>query len=132
MAKIGNFGKVIVFSVSNKKILTFEKLNQSITAKWNNHARIGNKPKSEFLGADLRSVSFTITLHAQHGVKPRKTMEAIEKAIETGRVEKLVIGGKAVGKNKWKITNMSESWDVVLSKGELAKATLSLTLEEYV
>lgn len=132
MAKIGNFGKLIVFSVSNKKILTFEKLNQSITGKWNNHARIGNKPKSEFLGADLRSVSFTITLHAQHGVKPRKTMEAIEKAIETGRVEKLVIGGKAVGKNKWKITNMSESWDIVLSKGELAKATLSLTLEEYV
>lgn len=132
MAKIGNFGKLIVFSVSNKKILTFEKLSQSITGKWNNHARIGNKPKSEFLGADLRSVSFTITLHAQHGVKPRKTMEAIEKAIETGRVEKLVIGGKAVGTNKWKITNMSESWDVVLSKGELAKATLSLTLEEYV
>lgn len=129
---IGNLGKLIVFSVSDKKILTLEKLNQTVSGRWANHNIIAKKPKSEFLGADLRSLTFTITLNAQHGVKPRKTMEAIEKAIETGRTEPLVIGGKNIGKNKWKIIKMSESWDTILSKGELLKATLSLTLEEYI
>lgn len=69
--------------------------------------------------------------YAQHGVKPRKTMENIEKAVEKGQVENLIVGGAKVGKNKWKITQMTEAWDIVMNCGEVQKATLNLTLEEY-
>jgi hypothetical protein len=58
-------------------------------------------------------------------------MESIENAIEKGQVESLVIGAAKVGKNKWKITQMTEAWDTVMNKGELLKATLNLSLEEY-
>ncbi|NNJ28682.1 phage tail protein [Lacrimispora defluvii] len=95
------------------------------------HKRIGKKPQSEFLNPNLQGLTFTIVLNAQHGVRPRKTLEAIEKAIESGRVESLVIGAAKVGKNKWKITQMSETWDTILAHGELVKASLNLTLEEY-
>lgn len=131
MAQIGNFGKLIVFETSDKKILNFNEFQKTVSGNWAKHDRVGKKPLSEFLGANLQQVTFTITLNAQHGVKPRKTMESIEKAIEKGQVENLVIGGAKVGKNKWKITQMTEAWDTVLTAGELMKATLNLTLEEY-
>lgn len=132
MAKVGSFGKIIVFKTNDKSILTFNEFKQTVSARWAKHDRIGKKPKSEFLGADLREASFVIELNAMLGVKPRKQLEKIEKAIENGTVENLVIGGKKVGKNKWKITNMSESWNYVMSKGELVKASGQITMEEYV
>lgn len=132
MAKVGSFGKVLVFKTNDKSILTFNEFKQTVSARWAKHEQIGKKPKSEFLGADLREVSFAIELNAMLGVKPRKQLEKIEKAIENGTVENLVIGGKKVGKNKWKITNMSESWNCIMSKGELVQASCQITMEEYV
>jgi phage protein U len=132
MAKIGNLGKTIIFSTSDKKILTFNSFEQTVSGRWATHDRILKKPQSEFLGADLRKITFKITLNALHGVKPRYTLVALNKMVETGATEPLVIGGKKIGKYKWKMLSASESWDVVLSKGELMKATVSITLEEYV
>ncbi|MGG7200769.1 phage tail protein [Clostridium butyricum] len=132
MSKIGNLGKQIVFKTSDKKILTFNDFKQSVSGRWAVHERIGEKPRSEFIGPGLRSISFTIVLSASNGVRPRKTLEKIEKMIEEGTVEYLIIGGKKVGNNKWKISDMSETWDVIYSKGQLARATASITLEEYI
>lgn len=131
MAKIGNFGKLIVFETSDSRVLNFNDFQKTVSANWGKHDRIGKKPLSEFLNPELQTLTFTITLNAQHGVRPRKTMESIENAIEKGQVESLVIGAAKVGKNKWKITQMTEAWDTVMNKGELLKATLNLSLEEY-
>ena len=132
MSKIGNLGKQIVFKTSDKKILTFNDFKQSVSGRWAVHERIGEKPRSEFIGPGLRNISFNIVLSVSNGIKPRKTLEKIEKMIEEGTVEYLIIGGKKVGYYKWKITDMSETWDVIYSKGQLARATASITLEEYI
>lgn len=132
MAQIGNLGKKIIFSTSDKKILNFNDFQQSVSGKWAVHERIQKKPKSEFLGADLRKITCKITLSAMHGVKPRNMLNMIHAMIEKGTPEKLIIGGKKVGANKWVISSASETWDVLMNKGELIKATVSITLEEYV
>lgn len=129
--EIGHFGKKIVFSTSDKKVLTPSQFTQKVSGEWSNQKRIGKKARKEWNGPGLRSLTFKIVLDATHGIKPRKTMENIEKAIEKGNAEKMVVGGKAIGKNKFVITNMSESWDVMYNGGELARATLSVTMEEY-
>lgn len=131
MAQIGNFGKLIVFETSDSKVLNFNNFQKTVSANWGKHERIGKKPRSEFLNPELQSITFTIVLNAQHGVRPRKTLESIERAVEKGQVETLVIGSARVGKNRWKIIQMSETWDTIYEHGELAKATLNLTLEEY-
>lgn len=131
MAQIGSFGKLIVFETSDSRVLNFKDFQKTVSANWGKHERIGKKPLSEFLNPQLQGITFTVTLNAQHGVRPRKTLENIENAIESGRVESLVVGAGKVGKNRWKITQMSETWDTILSHGELMKATLNLTLEEY-
>ena len=128
---IGNLGKGIVFETSDKKILTFNDFNQKVSGRWSKHDVIGGKPKSEFNGADLRKITFSIVLDAQFGVKPRSVMEKIENMVENGTVEQLVIGSKKVGKNKWKMTDISEAWDVIYNGGQLARASVSISLEEY-
>ena len=131
MATIGNIGKAIIFSTSDKKILNFSDFQQTVSGRWALHERILKKSQSEFLGPDLRKVTFKIVLNATHGIRPRKTMEAMEKMVEKGTTEPLVIGGKKVGKYKWKMLSINETWDVIMNKGELVKATVSITLEEY-
>ncbi len=131
MARIGNFGKLIIFETSDKKILNFNSFQRTISGNWATHERIGKKPKSEFLNPNLQSLTFTIILDAMHGVRPRKTLDIITDVVEAGIVEDVIVGGQKIGKNKWKITQMGETWDVVLDGGELLRATLNLTLEEY-
>lgn len=132
MATIGNLGKLITFEVSSKKVLTFRNMTQTVKGRWATHTVIGKKPVSEFLGADQRTLSLTIFLSATHGVKPRKTIKKIEEAVEKGKSYKLVIGGEQVGKNKWVITDMSETWGDIISDGCLVSANLTINLAEYV
>lgn len=132
MAQIGNLGKLIVFEVSSKKVLTFGKMTKTVKGRWTSHAVIGNKPVSEFLGPDQGNISFPIFLTVNHGVRPRTTIEKIEKAIESGTPLSFVIGGKKVGSNQWVITDMSETWDEIIQDGRLVSAHLTLNLAEYV
>lgn len=130
-ATIGNIGKTIVFEVNEEKILNFNRLTKTVKGRWASHPRVGKKPKKQFLGPDGASLAFAITLNAQHGVKPYKTLKRIEKAVKKGTPKKVVIGKKSLSNNRFVITEVSETYDRVLNKGELLKATCDITLEEY-
>ncbi len=131
MASIGNFGSSITFQTSDSKILNFTGFKRDVSARWVDHARIGDKPLKQFLGPDAAKVTFSITLDARHGVKPRSTLTKIEKCVTSGTPEYLVIGGTKVGSNKFVMTAISETWNEIYNKGELVRASLDVTLEEY-
>lgn len=128
---IGHIGKTVIFETSDRKILNFTKMQRTVKGRWASHSRIGKKPKKQFLGPDADQLTFSITLNAEHGVRPRKTIENIEKLIRTGKPQTVVIGSKKVGSNKYAITEISESWETILNKGEVVKITCDITLEEY-
>ena len=132
MAQIGNLGKLIVFEVSSDKVLTFRNMTQNVSGRWTIHNPIGKKPQGEFLGPGQRKGTLPIYLSVNHGVKPRSTIEKIEKAVEKGEPFPLVIGGKKLGDNQWVITDMSETWGDIIKDGRLVSANISLTLAEYV
>lgn len=129
---VGNLGKLITFEVSSRKVLTFDQMQRSVKGRWATHDVIGGKVKSEFLGADVASITLPIYLSAMHGVRPRRTIELINDAIESGQYFTFVVGGRAVGRYQWRITSSSETWDKVILNGILVEAKLTLTLEEYV
>lgn len=131
MGEIGHFGKDLIFSTSDKKILTFGNFTQKVSARWGTHNIIGSKPHKEFNGPDSRRVTFEMTFDAIYGVKPRKMLETLEKMVENGTVDYLVIGGRKIGDNRFYISSMSETWDVVYNRGQLERATVSVTMEEY-
>lgn len=88
-------------------------------------------PRSEFQGPDLDETTVTAILSAEHGVKPRATIERLEAAARSGEVDYLIIGGKRVGTGKVYISSISEEWDTIWNKGELVKATINITFAEY-
>lgn len=132
MGWIGNFGNRIVFETSDRRILAFTNMTQKVSGKYSKHSVIGQKDRPEFTGPGNRNLSFKIVLDATRGIRPREVMERIEAAVETGEVEYLVIGGKPMGKNKFYISSVSEAMDVVLCGGEIARASLNISMEEYV
>jgi len=131
MGVIGNFGSRITFETSDRKILTFAGMTQKISGKYAKHSVIGQKDKPEFTGSGSRNINFKIMLDVTLGIRPREIMDRIEEAVENGEVEYLVIGGRPVGRNKYYITSVSEAFDVVMSHGEIARATLTISMEEY-
>lgn len=128
---VGKYGDVI-FETSDKRILAFHSFTQKITGRWGNHMVIGKKEVSEFNGPGKRKISFKMTFNAALGIRPREMLEKLEEIVETGKVDYLMIGGKPVGENRFMINNISETWDVVYSGGELAKASVAVSMEEYI
>ena len=128
---VGNLGSLIAFEVSSDKIQTFNSLSREVKGRWTTHDVIGNKARSEFLGADLSDMSFSITLSANHGVRPRDTLERIEQAVENGEHFPFVLGGKMIGRYDWKITSVSESYDKIIADGCVVQAKVNITLQEY-
>ena len=128
---IGTLGPNLIFTVSDDYVLTFSGMTRDVSGRWATHEAPGTKPKAEFLGPGLQSVSLPITLSSNLGVKPRLMLDLVEQMVETGDSEYLILGYRPVGKNRFRVTGSSETWDVIYNQGELARAKLTLTLEEY-
>ena len=58
-------------------------------------------------------------------------LERLERMVEEGAVEYLVIGGRKIGDNRFFIQNISEAWGTIYNRGELERATVTVTMEEY-
>lgn len=128
---VGNWGTEIVFRVSEKQVKTFQNLNRTVGSEWATHSRIGLKDQSEFLRPTLQKITFSMTLDATLGVRPRATLDHMAELAERGIVNTMVVGGRRVGRYRWKITDISETWDTVLNGGELLRATVNVTMQEY-
>lgn len=126
---VGYFGDV-VFQTSDKRILSFRDFKLNASSSWGEHKRNGMKPEWEFLGPNSEKVSFVVVLDANYGVSPRTVIERLTEYVESGTISVLVIGGKKIG-TKWRATSLSSDWGHIMSGGELAKASATLTLEEY-
>ena len=127
---IGSFGSV-VFTVSDNKILTFSGLAGSAGADWAQHATVGGKPKSQYIGPKLRKYDFEIELNAQLGVRPRAMLEQLQQMAEGNGVYWLIVGGAPIAQNPFKLVEVSDEWETVLNRGELARCKVKLTVEEY-
>ena len=128
---IGNWGSDVIFTTSDLKILTFNDFSQTVGSDWATHSRIGQKDRVEYLRPKLRKVTFGIVLDAMLGVRPRTVLEMMEDHAEKGHVFPLVIGCKRVGRYQWRMTEVGETWEEILNRGELVKAKLNISMEEY-
>lgn len=122
----------IRFRVSDHYALTIRNMKHEISASWNTLDRIGLKPITEYGGPNLQAMSFEIILDASLGVKPRKMLQKLEQMAEGNEAYDLVLGRRLIGKNKWIITKCSMAYDVILRGGQIYKATVNLSLQEYV
>lgn len=131
MGVVGNFGNSIIFETSDRKILTFSGMTQKVSGKYAKHSVSGQKDRPEFTGPGNRSISFKMLLDVNLGIRPREVIASIEEAVENGETEYLVIGGRPVGQNRYYISSVSETLDVIMNRGEIVRASLQVSMEEY-
>ena len=111
---IGSFAG-ISFSVSESRVQTFSEMTRETASRWNTHEVIGAKPKQEFLGPDLDSMSFS---------------KRLRQFCSDGEVDNLIIGGQNFG--EYLIESVSETYNVVNNRGEIVQASVDVSLKEYV
>ncbi len=129
--RIGNWGSGIKFQTSDDRVLTFKNMKHSFSANTQKHNVLGGKkPKLEFTGPDLETVTFTIELNALLCRKPRAVEEQLLKRAQNGQYYPLVIGGTRILKQAI-ITKMSSGYDIVLKKGEIYSMKIDVTMMEY-
>lgn len=114
------------------KVRNMQDLKVGVSARWENSDIHLQKPRSQFSGPALDTATFTIMLDVKLGMKPRAEIEKLQKYCLEGKVMPFQIGGKKLGRNKWKITQIEQDWQHIDNKGLLHKAGLSITLEEYI
>lgn len=127
---VGTYGSV-VFETSDSCVLTPNSLQRTAGSSWAIHKLHGRKPRVEYLSPELRKVTFKLTLLATLGVRPRQMLEKLATISETRQAYPLIIGGRPLSDHPFRLTAISEAWDMVYNRGELVKATVSATLEEY-
>ena len=104
-ARVGSFGDII-FQVNSRTVLTPKKLTHTASVSYGSHSMLSGKPRLQYIGPSLEEVKLEIVLRADFGAKPVCELPMV-------------------------ITDISETWDTILSRGELWQASVNLTLKEY-
>lgn len=120
------------FTVSNKKIDTFQDFQSSSAFDTENQELLGKKPSTVGKGSGLDSMSFVIVLMATLGVNPRKELEQWQELLSAGVAYPFILGKKPFGKNKWLLKGADASDYMIDSEGLILSLKLSLKFEEYV
>lgn len=128
--QIGSLGDVI-FTVSSKLIRTIDDLTRSSAPRWTNHDVHLQKPKSQFIGPGLDTISFTIRFDARLGVEPRKEADRLINLAQKGKPVAFAIGGKKLGTYLWKLMNVEQGYTRVDNRGNVLVMDVTISLEEY-
>lgn len=129
--KVGSWGDIIKFSVSEDKILTFSGMKHSTPVQVQTHTRVNGKPKLQFVAPGLDTVSFTMELHGMYCRKPKKTEDLLRNAAQSGTYAPLVVGNRTILRQAI-ITSLSSSYDEVIMDGRVLSMKIDVTLTEYV
>ena len=130
MAKLGSFGS-LVFSVSENTVKTFDQIAWKTSAKYATHDRHIKADLLEFLGPEPGTIGFKMAFSVMHGNNPLKEVKKINKMVNQGIVERLVIGGKVYGSYKWVILSASSTMKRYDNKGNCWAATVDVSMKEY-
>lgn len=128
---IGCLGEVAFYTKGSNEIQTFSDLTRTLSAKYSGHDRHGQRTLTEFTGVDTEKLTFNITLSAFLGVSPKKAMKQLENYLTSGEAVSFVLGKKTIGKYRWNITGLTETYQHMDNKGNVFTVDLKVTLQEY-
>lgn len=128
--RVGCLGD-IAFEVSADTVRTVSNVVWSGSANYSIHARHLSDGLVEFTGTAPAEISFDIVLSAYLGVNPMEDIHKIRDYTAKGLAMPLVIGSTAYGNYRWVIKSYKVKMQAFTSSGDLASATVSLSLIEY-
>ena len=127
---IGYMGSV-VFVVSSHYMITTSQVQRQDSGRWTEHDLIHKKPVSQFKGPGLGKISFKLQLRADHNVSPSSQLRILRQMCDSGAVFPLVIGGRPVSQNYWRLDALSQDENFYSPTGKLIQTNVSVSLTEY-
>lgn len=127
---IGTFGSK-KFSVSSKKIYTFNGLELSTSINTEESENGSGKPTVKKTSGASDGLSFSITL-TNDNVNVRREIDDWINIQNKGTAYYMIFGKEKYGKNKWLVTSISVSDQEFLQNGIMRKATLNISFKEKV
>lgn len=124
----GSFGPV-AFEASSSKVKTWSGLSREHKGRYAVHEVLGATPRLEFLAPEISPTTFTVRLDSGLGASPAADLEELAELCRTGRVERLVLGGRNLGPHV--LEGVKESWRRLGPGGVVLVAEAELTLKEY-
>ena len=125
---VGSLGNY-VFLTSSIYTKTYNSFSRSMSSRWIEHKIIGEKPKLQFDGIDLKQIELSIHLNRFFKVDIPKEKEKLEKYMEEGKVLRLIIGGEKIG--NYVITSLNEEHKAFNAIGKVTKMDIKVSLKEY-
>ena len=131
MAQVGSLGG-IVFTVSDRQIMTLQSASASGSASITEHKRHGGASIAEFTGSALGKMKLTFKVARQLGYEPGDMINLVQNYCQSGAVLSLTIGRTRYGRSgRWLIA----SWSVAMKRhdknGTLSEADITVNLTEY-
>lgn len=121
----------IVFEVSSRTLETIDNMTWSGSARYSVHQRHLTSSLTEFTGRTPDKITFNIILNAFLGVNPETEIAKIWSYERNGTAVPLVVGDKAYGFYRWNIVSHNTKVKTHDARGNIASATVSVTLQEY-
>lgn len=91
----------------------------------------GSIPATYIKGMDLGSLSIELRLNAEHGVNPRKEIDAWQAIVQAAQPHKFILGAAPLGKHQWLLTGASPREIRLSNDGGMLSCQLSLSFAEY-
>jgi hypothetical protein len=120
------------FSVSSNKIYTFDGFKLSGDIQTESQDLDGKKPSTYIKGPGLENISFTILLDSRFGINVRQEIDEWRAIRDAAVQQNFILGGKPVSQNKWLLKNVSVDAKNIDANGNITKAALELSFEEFV
>lgn len=121
-----------IFSVSPNRIYTFDSLERSGELSIDEQEVDGQKPSTYVKGPTLDKVGFNVVLKNTDNLDIRSEIESWMDIKDAAIPYYIIIGKKIYGKNKYLLTNVSVSDQIIMASGTISRATIRLDFSEYV
>nr|DAW23793.1 MAG TPA: hypothetical protein [Caudoviricetes sp.] len=103
---------------------------RTAAGRWSTHNVIGQRPVSEFQGAEEGTFTFTMHFDQRFTDDVRHRLDELVTWVNEGYAAELVIGTKPMGFDKWKIVDVKETITDLLPGGLIFAADAEVKLVE--
>lgn len=127
---IGSLGP-INFLVTSAKIRTFDNFTRSGEFRFADIEVLNKSPVLQAIGPGLDEIRFTMRLDYLFGLDVRREVSQLSKIHRAGQPHALTIGNLPIGRYRWVITHLEQTWERIDAKGMLLTADIDIQLKEY-
>lgn len=126
-----SFGR-FAFETGYDRMLPISDAKRSLGLEKEDQDQESGKPATLIKGSKLEEFSFKVKLLRVFDPRPESAISQLETVINKKKPEKLVLGGRVVGKYKWLLVKMEIDYQLLNGDGRILEAGISLSFEEFV